>query len=65
VATVSRTPGAHLARLKVEHPAWTIRATAEDSPQEPGWAAERPGGSIRALTLDALEIKLIEHRRET
>jgi hypothetical protein len=55
---MSRTPAGRLARLKVEHAAWTIRATAADSPDEPAFTAEGPGSIIQVRTLDELEVGL-------
>jgi hypothetical protein len=59
---VSHTPAAHLARLKVEHPNWTI-STAPG--RLDGWVAEKPDGkggaeSIYAEHLARLEIELTE-----
>jgi len=62
---VSRTPAARLARLKVEHPAWTIRATAAENPDEPAFTAVGPGESIHARTLDELEASLSHPRAES
>src|ERR1039457_4885765 len=55
---MSHTPAARLARLKVEHPAWRIRAASADSPDEPAFTAEGPGDIIQVRTLDELELGL-------
>lgn len=49
---MSRTPAAELARIKVNHPTWRIRATDE------GFEAVRDGAQIQAATLTELEASL-------
>lgn len=51
---MSRTPAAHLARVKVAYPAWTIRAI--EPGQGTGYTAHRPGqhGGYRSLYAPSL-----------